>query len=201
MTRSARRSVATLAVGLVAWTGEAAGQSVDPTVLETMSGPVRAVMAFGLVIVVGGGLLFRYTSFVDRSIDASMNQPLNSFVYGIMAFGLVVFLGLLIVVQGSQFGVAVEAITAGGYVFAGSLLILLASLGYVVLGAKLTDFLGPRQPWNGVVFGAAIGAAAWLVLPALFAAAIWLLGASVGVGGPMREWLHAERSVNSDGPV
>ena len=201
MTRSARRSVATLAVGLVAWTGVAAGQSVDPTVLEAVSGPVRAVIAFGLVTVVGAGLLFRYTSFVDRSIDASMDQPLSSLLYGIIAFGIVVFLGLLIVIQGSQFGVAVGVVATVGYGVAGALVVLLASLGYVVLGAKLTDFLGPRQPWNGVVFGAAIGAAAWLVLPPVLAAAVWLLGAAVGVGGPTRQWLHADRSVNSEGPV
>jgi len=179
----------------------AAGQSVDSTVLESVSGPVRAVLAFGLVIVVGSGLLFRYTSFVDRSIDASMDQPLSSLLYGIIAFGIVVFLGLLIVIQGTQFGVAVGIISTVGYGVAGALVVLLASLGYVVLGAKLTDFLGPRQPWNGVVFGAAIGAAAWLVLPPLLAAAVWLLGAAVGIGGPTRRWLHADRSVNSEGPV
>lgn len=201
MTRSVRWSVGTVAVGLFAWTGLAAGQSVDPSMIEGATGPMRAGIAFALVVVVGAGFLWRDSPFVHRSIDASMDRPLSSFIYGLFAFGLVVFVGLLIVVQGTQFGVAVRELTLLGTGLAGLVIVVLGSLGYVVLGAKLTDFLGPRQPWNGVVFGAAIGAAAWLVLPALFAAAAWLLGAAVGVGGPMRRWMHAERSVNSEDSV
>jgi hypothetical protein len=201
MARSARRSVGTVAVGLFVWTGVAAAQSVDPSMVEAVPGPMRAGIAFALVVVVGAGFLWRSPPFVHRSVDASMERPLSSFVYGLFAFGLVGFVGLLIVVQGTQFGVAVRVLTLLGTGMAGLLILVLGSLGYVVLGAKLTDFLGPRRAWNGVVFGAAIGAAAWLVLPALFAAAAWLLGAAVGVGGPMRRWMHADRSVTSEGPV
>jgi hypothetical protein len=179
----------------------AAGQSVDPSMVEDVPVPIRAGIVFALVLVVGAGFLWRYGPFVHRSIDASMDRPFSSFIYGLFAFGMVAFVSLLIVVQGTQFGVAVRELTLLGTGLGGFLSLVLGSLGYLILGAKLTDFLGPRQPWNGVVFGAAIGAVAWLVLPVVFAAAAWLLGAAVGLGGPMRRWMHADRSVTSDGPV
>lgn len=186
---------------LVASSGVAAGQPTAPSAIRDVPGPLRAAAVFGLVIVVGAGWLAQRRSFVSRAIDSSMERPVSSFLHGVIAFVLVAFVGFLAVVQAAQFGVAVDAVTILGSGLAGVVLIVLGSLGYVVVGAKITDVVGERRPWNGVVFGAAIGAVGWLLLPVLFAASLWLLGAAVGVGGPMREWLHADRSMASDGPV
>ncbi|MEF8775817.1 MAG: hypothetical protein V5A43_04845 [Haloarculaceae archaeon] len=186
---------------LVAATGEVAAQSVAPSAVRDLPGSVRAAVAFGLVVVVGAGILLRHTPFVDRAITTSMERPLTSFLYGVVAFGLVGFIGIFLVAQGAQLGIAAPTITTVGFGIAGAVMVVLGSLGYLVVGAKITDLTGERRPWNGVVFGAAIGAVVWLVLPVVVAVAVWVLGAAVGVGGPMREWLHADRSMASDGPV
>lgn len=201
MVRTAWARLGALGFALVAYTGVTAAQPVVPSAIRDVPGPVRAAVAFGLVLVVGAGLLSRHSPFVHRAIATSMERPINSFLHGVVAFGLISFGGILVVAQGAQFGVGIPVLTMVGFGLAGFVMVVLGSLGYVVVGAKITDLVGERRPWNGVVFGAAIGAIGWLFLPAIVAGAVWVLGAAVGVGGPMREWLHADRSVASEGPV
>lgn len=67
--------MAVVAVALGILPGVAAAQPVDPGAFAEASGAVRAAASFALVLLVGGGLLYRYGEFVDRSVDASMDRP------------------------------------------------------------------------------------------------------------------------------
>jgi hypothetical protein len=83
---------------------------------------------------------------------------------------------------------SVVSLAAGiGAVFA------LAGLGFLVVGTLVTELNGPRQPWTGLVVGAAASAVAWLVLPTLAGVVAWFLVTAVGIGGATRKWVHATR--------
>lgn len=170
-------------------------QSVDPSVLLDVPGSYRAAGSFVLVLLTGALVLYKYERFVDRSIDASMEKPHLSVVYGFIAFGLVVFMGLLVLSQLTQLGITAPAVSYAGLALVGVALFLLAGLGYAVVGARLTELWGPRRAWNGLVFGAALSAVGWLLLPVIAGAVAWVAGASFGIGGPVRGWIHEEQSV------
>jgi hypothetical protein len=167
--------------------------SIGPSTAIDAPASVRAVVSFVLVLAFGGVLLSRYEGFVDRSIDASRDRLLVSVVYGAVAYGLVGFVSLYGYTQLVRLGVggavlSVVSLAAGiGAVFA------LAGLGFLVVGTLVTELNGPRQPWTGLVVGAAASAVAWLVLPTLAGVVAWFLVTAVGIGGATRKWVHATR--------
>lgn len=173
-------------------------QSLGPSVLVDVPGSYRAVGSFVLVLLAGALVLYRSERFVDHSIDASMEKPHISLLYGFIAFGLVVFVGLLALSQLTQLGITVPVVSYVAIGLIGLAMVLLAGLGYAVLGARLTELWGPRQAWNGLVFGAALSAVGWLLLPIIAGTVTWVAGASLGIGGPVREWIHEERTVESE---
>lgn len=173
-------------------------QSLGPSVLVEVPGSYRAVGSFVLVLLAGALVLYRSERFVDRSIDASMERPHISVLYGFIAFGLVVFVGFLILSQLTQLGVTIPVVSYVAMGLVGLAMILLAGLGYAVVGARLTELWGPRQAWNGLVFGAALSAVGWLLLPIFAGTVTWVAGAAFGIGGPVREWIHEERTVESE---
>ena len=167
--------------------------TIGPSTAVDAPASVRAVVSFVLVLAFGGVLLLRYEEFVDRSIDASRDRLLVSVVYGAVAYGLVGFVSLYGYTQLVRLGVggavlSVVSLAAGiGAVFA------LAGLGFLVVGTLVTELNGPRQPWTGLVVGAAASAVAWLVLPTLAGVVAWFLVTAVGIGGATRKWVHATR--------
>lgn len=148
-----------------------------------------------LVLLSGGGLLYLAEEFVDRSVDASMESPLKSVGYGMLAQGSVVFFGVYAVSQFARVsGSAVEVVGVALAVF----VLVLAGLGFTVVGARLTEFAGERRLGLGAVVGATVSAVAWLAPSFVLGLLAWTLVAAVGVGGPTRRWLFASKSVEAE---
>jgi hypothetical protein len=193
----AGRDALAASVLLTAAPGVAAAQPVDPSVLSELSGVARAGGSFGLVLLFGALVLARHGRLVDDAVGVSMGRPHLSFVYGCMAYGFVVFMGGLGLTQLGQIGLddpTVLLVVAG---VLSVLVLLLSGLGYAVVGAWLTGLYGPQRPWNGLVFGAALSSVGWLFLPVLPGVLLWVAVGAVGLGGPVRAWVHDERSVES----
>jgi hypothetical protein len=171
--------------------GRAAAQSVDPVAAFRSSAPVRVVVAFLLVLLVGGLLLSRDEAFVDRAVDASMANPLVSLVYGVFAQGGIVFLGGYVWSQIARIGSAGALAGRVGAAFILLFSLALAGLGLTVVGAGITEAAGDRQLWPGLAIGATIGAAAWLAPTLASGLVVWVLLVGLGVGGPTRNWIHS----------
>lgn len=164
--------------------------AADPGVIFDAPGPVRAVVAFALVLLLGGGLLWRYEAFVDRSIDATMSRPLSSIGYGVAAHLVIAFGAFYLTSQFAKLDVA--GVNAGGIgVLVGALLVLLAAaLGFTVVGATVGGLWGAGSNWPGLALGALMAGGA-AVLDPLLAGVVWIAIVSAGIGGPVRKWLHA----------
>lgn len=189
------RRVRVGAIVAAAWVGtvpgRAAAQSVDPVAAFRSSAPVRVVVAFLLVLLVGGLLLSRDEAFVDRAVDASMANPLVSVVYGVFAQGGIVFLGGYVWSQIARIGSAGALAGRVGAAFVFLFSLALAGLGLTVVGAGITEAAGDRQLWPGLAIGATIGAAAWLAPTLASGLVVWVLLVGLGVGGPTRNWIHS----------
>ena len=182
-----------VAFGWVSATTVPAMQAVSPSAIEQVPPGYRAAAAFALVVAFGAAVLFRSQRYVEAAVDSSMRRPHVSVVYGAIAYGLVGFLGLLALMQLSLVGITDSAVVYVAAAAVGAVAFALGGLGYVVVGTRSLELLGERQPWNGLVLGAVISALIWLVLPPLTAAVVWVVVAAVGVGGPVRTWMHDER--------
>jgi hypothetical protein len=111
-----------------------------------------------------------------------------------MAYGLVAFFGAYAFSQLSRVGVGATAVaTVSGLVLMG-ILLSLGGVGYAVLGAWLADAAGFRDPFLGVVAAGLVGAVAVLALPALPGAIAWFVVAAVGLGGPVKRWVHKDNA-------
>jgi hypothetical protein len=177
----------------------AAVPPVDPTVLADVSIPIRAVGSFAFVLLVGGAVLVAAEEFVDRSVDASMETPSKSIAYGVSAQAVVVLLGLYAIDQLTSISPGSSIVATIGLWLLVLAWLALAGLGFVVVGAGLTDVAGNRQLWSGLAIGAAMSAFVWTLPTLIFGAGVWLLVASIGIGGPARRWLYA--SIEGDAGV
>ena len=167
--------------------------SIGPSTAIDAPASVRAVVSFVLVLAFGGVLLSRYEGFVDRSIDASRDRLLVSVVYGAVAYGLVGFVSLYGYTQLVRLGVGGAVLSVVSLAVGVGAVFTLAGLGFLVVGTLVTELNGPRQPWTGLVIGAAVSAVAWLALPTLAGVVAWFLVTAVGIGGATRKWVHATR--------
>ena len=198
MTSARQRWLAVTTAVLAVLPGTAVAQPVDPTAIADVATPIRVVVAFVSVLLFGGALLVRSEGFVDRSVEATMGYPLKSLGYGALAQGLVAFFGLYGLSQLTAIGVGGSLLTTAGLAVIAVVWLVLAGLGFVVVGSALTDAAGDRQLWPGLAIGAAIGAAVWLLPTVLLALAAWTVVVSMGVGGPARRWFHDSRGVETD---
>lgn len=176
----------------------AAAQPLGPSTIVDATGTTRALVSFVLVCFVGAAILSWKGEFVDRAVDDTLERPLVGVVYGLLAYVLVLFAALYVAsvitrfaLVGTSLGYLVLGILVGGVA-------LLAGFGSLVAGTLVVDILVARRPWQGLVLGAVLGAVGWLVLPDMAALAVWVLLPAVGLGGPMRKWVHADRAVQSD---
>lgn len=165
---------------------------VEPVALLEASAPVRALVAFLLVLLLGGLLVRRRGPLIDRSIDATTDRPVASIGYGVAAHLVIGFAGFYLTARLG--GIAVSGYNAGsvGVIF---LLVLAASasvLGFTVVGATLAELWGGGGEWIGVVVGAVVAGIVAAVGPAFAGGGIvWIVVVSMGIGGPVRRWLHA----------
>lgn len=185
-------TVDSLAIGSLAAVGilqpiQAAGPSTFPTV----SGLLGGLAAFGLVLALGGLLIWRFESFVDRSMSASMDRPLSSLAYGMAAHGVIAFAGVYLTGRFARIEVLGGNIAAVGLLVGGVFVLLVASLGFTVVGATIVALGGERRLDFGLVVGALLaGLAGFLGFAA--GAVIWFIVVSMGIGGPARQWIHAD---------
>ena len=190
-----RRGLVTAATALTVVPGTAAAQSLEPVALTEAPGVAWATASFALVLLFGGVLLYRDDGFVERSVDASLERPGVAVVYGLMAFGFLLFAGGYASSQLARLGSSGDALSMAALGVAGVAALVLAALGYLVLGTLITDLRGARRPWHGLLLGAGISAVGWLVLPLLGGLATFVLLAAFGVGGPTRRWFHTPRRI------
>jgi hypothetical protein len=181
------------AVGSIASAaGRPLGGAFDLASLLDAPPELRAGLSFLLTVLFGGALIYRYGGHVDRLVDTSMSSPLASALYGALAYGLAVFVvgyaysQLSLVLAGSVLLRAAVAVALALVVLS------LGGLGFVVVGAWAARAAGVGDPWLGLIGVGGVAAAAWLVLPVVGAALVWLAIAAVGVGGPTRRWIHAD---------
>lgn len=172
------------------------GQGGLSTLLE-LSGPARGALCFVFVLLVGVGLLTWRAPTVDRAVDLTVDGTPLAVIYGVVAFGLLTFVGGYVftqlarvapsaaVLQAALAGVGLGAVALGGF-------------GYLVLGTWITEIEGTRRPWPGAVVGAGISAVPWLFLSTWPATGAWLLLAAFGLGSVTRNWVHGERTVESE---
>lgn len=166
-------------------------QAAELSVVLDAPGPVRGLAAFASVAVLGGMLLWRSEPFVERSIDASMDRPLSSLVYGVAAHAVIAFGGVYLINQLTSleaFGMNAGAVG----VLAGLLVVLLAAaLGFTVVGSTAVEFAWGKSYWYGLVVGALVAGVAGF-LGSISGATLWFVIVSMGIGGPARNWLHAD---------
>lgn len=183
-----------LATGLATVPTVAGAQPIDPIAVADSPPHVKALASAALVGLVGVALLGRYGGFVDRAVDDTMDRPAIAVIYGLFAYILVLFFGFYANDLMARVGVADTPV---GYLALGIIVVgvlVLSSLGYLVVGTLLTDLYSGRRVRHGLLLGAVISGLSWLVLPILAGAAVWLLVAAVGIGGPTRAWVHSERT-------
>ena len=180
-----------VAVGVTAQIG-------DLSALFGLSGEVYAGISFLIVLVSGVALLVGRDEFVERAVDRVVDGSTLSVLYGVIPFLLVAFAGGYALSQFARAGVGGPLLVRGW-----SLLVLVigagfVGLGYLLVGTYLTQIEGERRPWHGAVVGAVLSALPWLLLPAMPAALLWALGAATGLGAPTQQWVHGERTVETE---
>ena len=176
----------------------AVAQVGDPSALLDLSGPAYAGLSFLSILVASVVLLDRRERVVDRAVDHAMERLPLAAVYGVIPFAAVVFLGGYGLSQTARAGVTSRILVwvLGTAVAVG--IVTFAGLGYLVVGAYITEMEGERRLWIGAVVGAALSAVPWLVLPTLPALATSAVVAAVGMGGTTQKWVHGERTVESE---
>jgi hypothetical protein len=167
-------------------------QTLDPAVVTETPATVRAMVAFLASTFFGGFVLYRWGDRVSAAVEASAsNLPLSA-VYGVFAYGLLSFVVAYAYTQLASLGVGLAALTvAGGAVLGGGLLAL-GGIGFAVAGSYLADMAALGDPWLGLVGVGLAAAVAVLVLPLLLGVAVWFGIAAVGIGGTVRQWVHAD---------
>jgi hypothetical protein len=165
-------------------------QTLDPTAVTEAPPEVRALGVFVTVLLVGGAYLWRYEPVVDRSIASSRARPLLSAAYGVATHVVILFAVFYLGARLSQFELFGRNTSVLGLVFGVAVVILVAALGFTVVGAAIVELGWGGNPWAGLVLGAGI-AGGIAVAATTLAGGLWVAVVSVGIGGAVRKWLHA----------
>lgn len=176
----------------------AVAQIGDPSALLDLSGPVYAGLSFLSILVAAVVLLDRRERTVDRAVDRAIQGLPLAAVYGIIPFAAVVFIGGYVLSQSARAGVTNRILVVVLGIAVVGAIVTLAALGYLVIGAYITELEGERRLWTGAAVGAALSALPWLVLPTLPAVATWVVLAAVGLGGTTQRWVHGKRTVETE---
>lgn len=164
-------------------------QTVDPIAILDVSRVARASAAIALVLVVGGVLVWRFEPFVDRSVDAAMARPLRSTAYGVAAHVVVAFAGVLLSSNFALLPIAGRNTAVLGPLLGLVVLLVASGWGFTVVGTSIRERWEVTSRWAGLLGGATIAGGIAVVDPAV-AGIGWLLVVSMGIGEPVRMWLH-----------
>lgn len=170
--------------------GGGPAQAVDPARLLDAPGPVRAAVAFLVVLLAGGVLLWRFEPFVERSMEASTTHPLWSLGYGLAAQVVLAFGGVYLASQLAPIRISGWSAGGLGAIVGVGLLLLAGVVGFTVVGQIVVDRRAPRNRLAGLLVGSLVAGAAAIVDP-LVGGLVWLVVVATGIGGPVRTWFHA----------
>lgn len=165
-------------------------QAVDPVAVIGAAGPRRGAVAFALVLVLGGALYWRWERFVDRAIEASVADPLRSLVYGAAGHAVIVFGGVYLTSRLARLEVGGLNAGAVGVISGLFVMLLVAALGFTVVGSSVVALGWDGSRWTGIGLGALVAGVAASVDP-LVGGIAWFAVVSTGIGGPVRRWVHA----------
>lgn len=171
-------------------------QLADPTAVLDAPGLVRGLAAFGVVLVLGAGIRWRYAGMVDRAIDASAAKPLSSLGYGVAAHLTIVFFSFYAASQLAQLTFSGWSLAGVGVLAGVLILAAVAALGFTVVGTAALSTRWEVGPWHGLLAGAVAAGVIALAEP-LLAAMLWVILVSTGIGGPVRRWFHAADDVQT----
>jgi len=163
---------------------------VDPAALLDASAPVRAGIAVVAVLLLGGLLVYRYESLLDRSMEATNERPLAAVVYGLSAHLVMLFASIYLTSRVGETGFSELNAGTVGVLFLVTLLLSAAVVGFTVVGATLVELGGGHSRVAGPLAGAGIAGGA-AVLGPVYGGVVWILVVSTGIGGPVRRWVHA----------
>jgi hypothetical protein len=121
-----------------------------------------------------------------------MESPLRSALYGIMTYGGVFALIGYAYSQLVRLDIGATTLFVVAVTVFGVVVLSLSGLGFVVVGAWVTDLVGARDPWLGLVGVGTVGALVWFLLPVVAGVLVWFGVTAVGIGGPARLWFHAD---------
>lgn len=150
---------------------------------------VRGPIAFGVVLLPGAAILWRWEAVVDRAIDASVDRPLSALGYGIAAHAVIVFVGIYLASRLSGVVLSGHSLAAVGLAIGVAAFGAAAALGFTVVGGAIVELRWGRRRWLGLLLGA-VGAALAAIADPMVGGLVWLVVVSTGVGGSARRWLH-----------
>ena len=176
----------------------AVGQSVDLTLFSDLPGYLQALGSFLLVVLFGAVILRQSKASVQHSLEALHERPYSAVLYGLAAYLIALAVGLYGFSQLGRIGVADTFLGVLVTLVLGCVLASLTAFGFLVVGTLIVDLQGHREPSYGLVLGASLSAIGWLVLSPAVGLAVWVLIASFGLGGAVRPWFHAERTVDTE---
>lgn len=164
----------------------------DPTTVSAIPASYRAAAAFLSSMLVGGAVHYRYGNRVEAAVDASTENLPLALLYGFFAYALAGFLVAYGFAQLAGIGLSAPVVLVVAGVVLGGFLLTLGGVGYVVVGAWITDRAGLGDQWLGLLGVSLVGAVAVLALPFPLGAVAWFAIAAAGLGGSVRRWVHAD---------
>ncbi|GAB7010263.1 hypothetical protein JCM31271_22060 [Halorubrum trueperi] len=176
----------------------AVAQTLDIATLSGFPGHLKALASFLLVLAFGGVILRKSEARVDRSLEALRERPYSAVPYGLMGYVVSLAVGLLGLTQLSRLGVANTLLGRLVGVLLTGAVVSLTAFGFLVVGTLVTEMRGRRRPVHGLLVGAALSTVGWLALPTVGGLVVWILIAAFGLGGAVRRWFHAERTVQTE---
>lgn len=167
-------------------------QLPDPTTFIELPRPVRGVIVFSLVLVLGAGIVWRYEPLLERGIGASMDHPLSALGYGVAAHLTIAFFSFYGMSQLQRVTSTEYPLATAGTILTVSVLFVFAAYGFTVVGKAVVERRGGYYRWAGLLLGATTAGVLALV-DLEVGAVVWVAVVSVGIGGPVRNWFTATK--------
>lgn len=191
-------NIGTTATGLAAALGAPILGQLGPGVGTDLSGPLRGAVSFVLVLVSGALILRFRRNYLDKSISAISDSPATAVLYGIAGYVIVSIVALYAATTLARLSVVGGVFVRIVIVGAGAFVVGLTSFGFLVVGTLITEILRNRQPTRGLFIGASLSAVIWALLSPAGGTVSTLAIAAFGIGGSVRSWIHAERTVETE---
>lgn len=184
--------------GLATISGPSVLGQLDPGRATELSRPLRGLVSFVLILVSGAALLRLRRNYISGSIDLITDSPARSVLYGFAGYVIVGIVALYGATTLAQLSIASGILVRVGVIISTVFVLALTSFGFLVVGTLLTDIFGRRRPASGLLIGASLSAVTWLLFSPAGSVVSSLAIAAFGIGGPVRVWIHSERTVETE---